>query len=196
MRGTKPPLAFRQGTPLGALSAWPAFALTHHLLVQKAARLAGVEGWFSNYAIVGDDLVIGRRDPVQYRLLLDRLFVAPNGEKSLKSRTFSCEFCSRFLWSRVDVSPISFKAVTAVTKRAELMPSLLSRLSEWRSVTLAERVRIQGWGFRSLAKLPCVYAQGERAVSRRRFKGRGADPQPEVKRFNETTRIHRQRAIS
>lgn len=58
-KGAKPPLLFAQGSPLGALSAWPAFALTHHVLVQDSARRAGLTGWFSNYAIVGDDLVVG-----------------------------------------------------------------------------------------------------------------------------------------
>ena len=38
------PLHFARGTPLGALSAWPVFALMHHLLVQFAAERAGVRG--------------------------------------------------------------------------------------------------------------------------------------------------------
>ena len=38
------PLHFARGTPLGALSAWPVFALMHHLLVQFAAERAGLRG--------------------------------------------------------------------------------------------------------------------------------------------------------
>ena len=58
-KGATPPVSFVRGSPLGALSAWPAFALNHHTLVQRAAAPAGFKGWYSNYAIVGDDLVIG-----------------------------------------------------------------------------------------------------------------------------------------
>ena len=95
--GAKPPLRFVQGTPLGALSAWPAFALTHHLIVQDSAARAGVEGWYTNYAIVGDDLVIGAVTR-EYHLWLDYLSVKVSREKSIESKNSSCEFCSRFRW--------------------------------------------------------------------------------------------------
>lgn len=59
------PLHFARGTPLGALSAWPVFALMHHLLVQFAAERAGLRGKvFTNYAIVGDDGRYRRRGGV------------------------------------------------------------------------------------------------------------------------------------
>ena len=53
-------VVFTTGTPLGSLSSWGIFTLLHHLLVQQAAYLVDRKvRWFSNYAILGDDLVIG-----------------------------------------------------------------------------------------------------------------------------------------
>lgn len=145
--GAEPPLRFEQGSPLGALSAWPAFALTHHLLVQDAACRAGVSGWYSNYAIVGDDLVIG--DPAvaaEYRVTLDFFDVKMSVEKSIESTNSSCEFCSRFRWRGVsrDASPISFKSETAARAKAELLPSLLARLNEWNPRSISEALRVVG----------------------------------------------------
>lgn len=170
--GVRTPVMFSRGTPLGALSAWPLFAITHHLLVQRAARLAGWDTWYPSYAIVGDDLVLSDFTVGdQYLSLLNTLTVGVSPEKTLKSSNGSCEFCSRFLWSGVDVSPISYKAVTAASRRSELVPSLLSRLSEWRTVSLAESLRVLGWKYKSLAKIQELYSCGYKVVSRRKFYG-------------------------
>lgn len=172
--GATPPLRFAQGTPLGALSAWPAFALTHHLLVQDAARRAGVSGWFSNYAIVGDDLVLGDAAvAAEYRITLDFCDVKVSREKSIESTNSSCEFCSRFRWRGTtrDASPISFKSVTAARAKAELLPSLLARLNEWYPRRISEALRIIGWGYRNLALLPSMFQKGPSVISRRKFNG-------------------------
>lgn len=61
---------FKVGQPLGALSSWPTFSLVHHLLIQRSAQNAGMEGIFWNYAILGDDLVIGHPEVAfQYEVL-------------------------------------------------------------------------------------------------------------------------------
>lgn len=101
--------SFELRPPLGALSAWPAFALTHHLIVQDAARRAGVSTWYTNYAIVGDDLVpaVSR----EYRSTLDLFDVKISREKSIESTNSSCEFCSRFRWR--GVSPLRFPVTAA-----------------------------------------------------------------------------------
>jgi hypothetical protein len=47
---------------MGALSSWPAMAFSHHLLVQTAYHTAYTHSKnmkiFSDYALLGDDLVI------------------------------------------------------------------------------------------------------------------------------------------
>lgn len=52
---------FRSGQPLGFLSSWPLFvrfALSHHFLVWLAADEVYPERKFTNYALLGDDIVI------------------------------------------------------------------------------------------------------------------------------------------
>lgn len=55
-------LMWESGQPLGALSSWAAMAVSHHLMVQYAAYRAfsgqRTMRYFSQYAILGDDIVI------------------------------------------------------------------------------------------------------------------------------------------
>jgi hypothetical protein len=69
-------------------------ALTHHLLVRESALRAGIEN-FSDYALLGDDIVI-RNDKVaqQYLNLMSLLGVSINLSKSVISKDFA-EFASR-----------------------------------------------------------------------------------------------------
>lgn len=53
------PYRYAVGQPMGGLSSWPALAVTHHWIVQLAAsRALGTRNWFSEYEILGDDIVI------------------------------------------------------------------------------------------------------------------------------------------
>jgi hypothetical protein len=104
-------LRYAVGQPMGALSSWAMLAVTHHLLVQAAAFLAGVVPagvWFKEYAVLGDDLVIF--DPAvkrQYLLIVDALGVECGIAKSiLSSKGTAIEFAKRTLYKGVDISPI------------------------------------------------------------------------------------------
>lgn len=115
----KPPVEkviFTTGTPLGSLSSWGVFTLLHHLLIQQAAYLCSRKcQWFSNYAILGDDLVIGSPEVArQYRRLLKWMGVGISLEKSLASVNGSMEFASRFIYRGTDLSPISFKGLGTI----------------------------------------------------------------------------------
>lgn len=108
-------VVFTTGTPLGSLSAWGVFSLYHHILVQQAAY--GVDKkpqWFTNYAILGDDLVIGcPKVAKRYRRIMRTLGVQISPVKPLCSRSGSMEFASRFILRGIDLSPVSFKALAA-----------------------------------------------------------------------------------
>lgn len=69
-------LCFVSGQPLGMYSSWPLFTLTHHFVVWLAAEIAHPGRIFRDYAILGDDVVIG--DPIvakRYEEALEQLGV-------------------------------------------------------------------------------------------------------------------------
>lgn len=62
------------GQPMGAHSSWPAMALTHHFIVRIAAIRAGKTARFSDYFLLGDDLVIANDLVAQaYKELISKL---------------------------------------------------------------------------------------------------------------------------
>jgi len=98
---------------MGALSSWCMLAVTHHLIVQLAARLAGVQlqGWFVGYELLGDDLVIFNKEVAsKYLLLCSWLGLEINQAKSIISESRPVlEFAKRTSLKGVDVSALSWK---------------------------------------------------------------------------------------
>lgn len=108
---------FVRGAPLGFYGAWPAFALTHHLVIWfvPAQVYPGVP--FTRYAILGDDIVIGdERVAERYRELMSQLNVPFSLEKSLVSSVGALEFAKRFFVRGVtkDLSPVSCRMLRSL----------------------------------------------------------------------------------
>lgn len=108
---------FTRGQPLGYYSSWPAFTLTHHMFVWMAAEAVYPGRRFTQYSILGDDIVIADlRVAMEYKLILERAMGIISLEKSLISFSGACEFAKRFiinnhLDSRMDVSPLSIPLI-------------------------------------------------------------------------------------
>jgi hypothetical protein len=84
------------GQPMGALSSWAMLALTHHVIVQVAALRSGHIGWFEDYAVLGDDVVIANKQIADsYLVLMKLLGVDINLSKSLVSSDGVCEFAKK-----------------------------------------------------------------------------------------------------
>lgn len=113
-------LTYAVGQPMGALSSWASLALTHHFLVQCAAWSAGFPKWklYTNYAVLGDDVVIGDRSvALAYLRIMKSLGVGVNTSKSLLShRGIAFEFAKRTIVRGVDVSPVTFKEYYSATR--------------------------------------------------------------------------------
>jgi len=113
-------LKYEVGQPMGALSSWASLAFTHHFIVQAAAWRAGFPKWklYTNYAVLGDDVVIGdKRVVTQYLLILQSLGVECGLHKSLLShKGTALEFAKRTIVNGVDCSPISFKEYWAASR--------------------------------------------------------------------------------
>jgi hypothetical protein len=105
------------GQPMGALTSWAMLALTHHCIVQWAASRAGVirpGEWFSDYAVLGDDIVLANeRVSSEYLLILEELGVQVGLAKSLESTRGALEFAKRFIVGPVNLSPTPLAEVVA-----------------------------------------------------------------------------------
>lgn len=117
---------YAAGQPMGTLSSWAAFALSHHVVVQMAARQAGYEGLFRGYALLGDDIVIFDPDvALEYRQLMDWLKVEINLDKSVIGVGLA-EFAKRIFYKGHEVSGVPAKLL----RLALLFPSGLRVLVE------------------------------------------------------------------
>ncbi|KAH7571040.1 hypothetical protein JRO89_XS05G0243300 [Xanthoceras sorbifolium] len=143
---------FRTGQPLGYLSSFPLFALSHHFVVGLAVDRVYPEIVFQKHALISNDIVIG--DPkvaYVYREMMAKLWVKISLPKSLVSNQGSMEFAKHFCsWSR-DLSPIlaySLRGILPLLFEIWLgFPegsSQLHTISKWYAVTLFEDVLHSG----------------------------------------------------
>jgi len=164
--GADTPLVYGAGQPMGALTSWAAFSLTHHLLVQYAAyRALGLIGFFKEYALLGDDIVIANHKVAQeYLVLLQEIGVEFGLAKSLISSTGGFEFAKRTFAKGKDVSGISLLAVGVAKADHAVLEQILTRFGV--NNTLMETLRIAskvlGYGYRAIARLPAVLSKKSR----------------------------------
>jgi len=126
------PYRYAVGQPMGAYSSFPMLALTHHVIVQIAALRCGQTLWFTNYAILGDDVVIANRAvAIHYlEIMRDYLGVEINLSKSLESMNGVMEFAKRLLKGNDDLSPISPKVLLLTTRNILFLPDLIVDMVE------------------------------------------------------------------
>lgn len=105
VRNERRQVRYACGQPMGAYSSWATFSITHHAIVRVAAKRAGLPVTFSDYALLGDDIVI-RNDAVaaEYRTLLSSLGVEVSVAKTHVSID-TYEFAKRWIHVGTEVSP-------------------------------------------------------------------------------------------
>lgn len=142
------------GQPMGAYSSWAMLAMTHHFLVQVSAWRAKVvpKGiWFTKYAVLGDDLVIGDGAvAAQYLILLKELGMPVNLHKSLVSKNGTClEFAKRTLYKGNDISPVPIKEMSAAQGLAPAMVSFAVKYQ----LTFPQLLQSFQYGWRNISRL-------------------------------------------
>jgi hypothetical protein len=125
------------GQPMGALSSFAMLALTHHLIVQLAARRSGVvlptsNCWYEGYELLGDDILIFDKIVAEeYLIIMNDLGVPINLAKSVVAPNKPVfEFAKVTGFYGKDVSAISWKGFlsqTSLMGRANLAFSLMTR---------------------------------------------------------------------
>jgi len=120
-------LKYSVGQPMGALSSWGVFSVTHHFILQYCARQAGHTTWFDDYALLGDDIVIGNKEvaDIYYYTMTEVLGVEINKAKSIISTNGFAEFAKKFISPTVDYTPVGAKNIAQSLKTFAHFPSLL-----------------------------------------------------------------------
>jgi len=129
-------------------------ALTHHFIVQVSAWKACVVPvgvFFTEYAILGDDIVIANKVVKnQYLKILNQLGVQCGLHKSILSpRGTALEFAKRTWHHFIDVSPVTVKELAA----GILSPTALVSLMNNHSVSLTTALKVAGFGYKVLGGL-------------------------------------------
>jgi len=94
---------------MGALSSWAMLALSHHLIVQVAyKRTRNGYDWYTNYELLGDDIVIFDKDIAEtYLSIMKGIGLEINLSKSVCSPTGDVvEFAKKTMLKGENVSAL------------------------------------------------------------------------------------------
>jgi hypothetical protein len=125
-------IRYNVGQPMGLLSSWAAFALTHHITIEAIALKAGFTS-FKDYCIIGDDVTIFNKIVADgYREFLNHFKIEISEQKSLESvsQPLSAEIAKRLFLNGQEVSPIPFDAIESAIKDYRLVPNLMKLCAE------------------------------------------------------------------
>lgn len=145
------PIKYNTGQPMGAYSSWAMLAITHHYIVQLAAKRAGFHGWFTDYMVLGDDIVIFN-DAVaaEYLKILEELGVAYSPTKSLTSKTGVFEFAKKFVDPKGSLAGLPLAELSASKFSLTVMFETLRRFEG--GIRMADALRLMGFGFKVRGK--------------------------------------------
>jgi hypothetical protein len=122
------------GQPMGLLSSWSVFSLTHHAIIEFAAFKEGFPA-FRDYYVIGDDVVI-MNDLVanRYLKLMSEIGVDISIPKSFISKKTDkfriLEFAKRIIVNGVDMSPIPVKLIDEARRDIFMFPTLIKKLRD------------------------------------------------------------------
>uniref|UniRef100_A0A5C7GQ78 RNA-dependent RNA polymerase n=1 Tax=Acer yangbiense TaxID=1000413 RepID=A0A5C7GQ78_9ROSI len=151
LNGPNKYVRFSTGQPLGYLSSWPLFALAHHFVVWYCAEQVYPGMRFRNYALLGDDIVIGdARVADVYKDVIQRLGVKISLPKYLVSDIGGLEFAKKFRILDRDLSSISVKMIRSARHSIAWMPVL----KQFYFTSLQISLRIRGADFRRYSMKP------------------------------------------
>jgi len=104
------PIAYAVGQPMGGRSSWSMFTLSHHLVVQYAAKKAGCYPT-DQYILLGDDIVIYDDNVArEYQEIIRKLGVDISTTKSHISKD-TYEFAKRWFRDGKEFSGVPINAI-------------------------------------------------------------------------------------
>jgi hypothetical protein len=149
---------YAAGQPMGALSSWAMLALTHHALVQWSALRAGVilpGGWYGDYAVLGDDVVIGGTLVAEeYLKVMSEIDVPIGIHKSLVSINGNAlEFAKRTFYRGDDVSMVPIAEFLVACRN---VPALMELARKYSLNSIGRFLSVLGYGYRAKGSLSKV----------------------------------------
>jgi hypothetical protein len=118
---------YRVGQPMGFKSSFVAMALLHHFVVQEAAKMSGLT-LFSNYVLLGDDIVIGSKVVAEnYMSVMKSLGMEISIHKSVFpgiNKEKGAEFCSRLALNGQEMTGLPIRAISNIVNNGSGLTSL------------------------------------------------------------------------
>lgn len=160
-------VVYAVGQPMGAYSSWAMLALTHHAIVQLAAHRVSPSakrgGWFLDYAVLGDDIVIANKAVAnEYLRLMSLIGVEIGLAKSLVSSQGTFEFAKRTYFKGQEVSAMSLAEVSVALSNLTSLMELVRKNLKFARIRVSSVARFAGYGYRNLARLQVIWAVGNR----------------------------------
>lgn len=154
------------GQPMGALSSWAMLAITHHCIVQLAAFKAGLTrkgGWFQDYGVLGDDIVIANESVAsEYLKIMNLIGVEIGLAKSLVSSQGTFEFAKRTYYKGQDVTGISLMEISVGLANLSALMELIRKNLKFERIRVSTAARFAGFGYRNLGSIGTSWAKGNR----------------------------------
>jgi len=128
-------IQYAVGQPMGAKSSFTMLALTHHVIIQEAAFLAGRVN-FDAYVILGDDVLIADKLVAEnYKALMADLGLEISPFKSIEcisqtSKFRIAEICKRLFINGAEVSPIPVKLLANTIENGSMAYQLQEELDK------------------------------------------------------------------
>jgi hypothetical protein len=117
-------IKYAVGQPMGALTSFSVFALTHHVLVRIAAVRAGLQPSFSDYVIIGDDVTIfSEKVGIKYRELMIGIGMGISEAKSIahaQGLIPAGEIAKRTFVGGIEISGIPVKLLAKLPRFGKL----------------------------------------------------------------------------
>jgi len=146
-------VTYSVGQPMGALSSWAMLALTHHAIVQYASFKAykGKRGWFEDYGVLGDDVVIiGAPVVLAYRRILQEIGVKAGLAKSIVAKSkFVLEFAKKFFVDSGQANMLPLKECIATRCSTSLVVEFVRKYD----LTLNAILSFLGYGYKTKMKV-------------------------------------------
>lgn len=183
-------LKYGRGQPMGTLSSWASMALLHHAIVLFARHRSGKDAVdFSEYRVLGDDVVIGcPQTAAEYLEVTKGLCIPISLPKTLVGKLFI--FASQIYLNGTSVSPSSCKeelGIRSFSQRLENALRAVSRgwitdkptVSRFLRLLLPRRLykaSVKSWRLGKLGKaaqaaLISAFGVGSRAIAQLELRG-------------------------